>query len=510
MSDISANNKRLAKNTMMLYVRMFVMMVIMLYTSRIVLNTLGVEDYGIYNLVGGAVSLFSAVSTTLNVAINRFITYELGTGDLNKLKKVFSTSIIIQIVVIVVFLLIAETVGLWYLNYKMVIPSERLSAANWCFQFSIVTFAISLFGVPYHSAIIAHERMSAFAYIAIVESVGKLLIAWGIMVSTFDKLIVFSFSMASFAVIIRLIYIWYCKRHFEECSYQFVFVPELMKQMFGFVGWAFIGVTSWALQTYGFVILINLFFGPKVNAAYAIAMQVQSVIISFANNFMMALNPQITKAFAANNREYMLKLIYQGARFSTYIMLILAIPVLMNARLFLNLWLKQVPEHTVLFVQLVIILAVLNCLTGTLNTAQIAYGKIRNYQLVVSPIGISIIPVTYYLYNIGFFPEIIIVVTIILGQIQLLASLIMLRGMIGISISHFYIKVFFNVFCVVGVSLPLPLILSFFLNESIVNMVIIALGALLSSIMAILYVGCKHSERQMIYVRAHSYICKFI
>ena len=505
MSNYSSNNKRLAKNTLMLYGRMLVMMVVTLYTSRVVLNALGIEDYGIYNLVGGVVSLFSAFSTTLNVAINRFITYELGTGDKEKLKKVFSTSISIQLLVIGLFIFIAETLGLWYLNHKMVIPPERLIAANWCFQFSILTFAIGLLSVPYNSTIIAHERMSAFAYFAIIESVGKLIIAWGIMVSCFDKLIVYSLSMALFALTIRAIYAYYCKHHFEECTYHFVYEPNLMKQMFSFVGWAFIGVSSWALQTYGSVIIINLFFGPLVNAAYAIATQVQSAISSFSNNFMMALNPQITKAYAADNKEYMFKLMFQGARFSAYIMLFLAMPVLLNTHYVLMIWLKQAPDHTVLFVQLTIIYAMLGCLSNTLNMAQIAYGKIRNYQLVVSPICLLTIPVTYFLYNSGFKPETIVVVSIIISQVSLIASLVMLRRMIGISISQYLRKVYLNVISVIGISSVLPLLLSSILDESAVSFALTTFMSVLCVSLTTLYVGCNENERGVIFKNIRYY-----
>lgn len=510
MSETTINTKRIAKNTMLLYIRMLFMMLITLYTSRVVLNALGVEDYGIYNLVGGVVSIFSAVSTTLNVAINRFITYELGAGDKEKLKKVFSTSINIQLLVIVLFILIAETLGLWYLNHKMVIPPERLTASNWCFQFSILTFAIGLISVPYNSAIIAHERMSAFAYIAIIESIGKLMIAWGIMVSPYDKLIVYSLYMALFAFVIRSIYAFYCKHHFEECAYHFIYEPNLMKQIFGFVGWAFIGVSSWALKTYGFVILINLFFGPIVNAAYAIANQVQNAVNSFSNNFMMALNPQITKAYASDNNDYMFKLIFQGARFSAYIMLFMAVPIILYTPYLLELWLKQVPVHTVLFVRLVVLMTLLSSITGTLNTAQIATGKIKKYQLIVSPINLLNIPITYILFSIGFAPETIIVVAIILGQISLGASLIMLRGMIGISIRRYMREVYFNVILVIIVSFIFPFYISSFMQESFSHFLIVTFVSLTCSSLAILYLGCKKEERKMIYSKAvivfHNYV----
>lgn len=508
MSDNSSNNKRLAKNTLVLYVRMLVMMVITLYTSRVVLNALGVEDYGIYNIVAGFVALFSAVSTTLTVAINRFITYEIGTGNKEKLKKVFSTSINIQVFVIIVFIIVAETIGLWYLNNKLVIPLERLQAANLCFQCSLITFSLNLISVPYSSSIVAHERMSAYAYIAIVESVGKLLIAWGITISRFDKLVVYSIYLVVFALIVRSIYAIYCKRHFEECTYHFMFDSDLLKQMFGFVGWAFIGVSSWALKTYGFVILINLFFGPVVNAAYAIANQVQNAVTSFSNNFMMALNPQITKAYASDNRESMFKLIFQGARFSAYIMLIMAVPITVYAPYLLMLWLKQLPEHTVLFVRLVVLMTLLNSITGTLTTAQIATGDIKKYQLVVSPISLLNIPVTYILFRFGFAPETIIIVAIILGQFSLGASLMMLRSMIGISIGKYLREVYLNVIVVIAASFSFPFILNSFMEESFSNLLLIIFISLICTLLAVLFLGCKKGEREMIYLKAMDVVRK--
>ena len=508
MSDYSANNKRLVKNTLLLYMRMLLTMAISLYTSRVVLNALGVEDYGIYNLVGGVVALFSAASTTLNVAINRFITYELGTGNKEKLNKIFCTSLNVQFVVIVFLFIIAETFGLWYLNNRMVIPSERLIATNWCFQLTIISFAISLLNVPYNSSIIAHEKMSAFAYISIIESIGKLFIAWTIMITSYDRLIVYSFLMMLFVIVIWSIYAIYCRCKFEECKYNLIFDNALIKEMIGFVGWAFIGVSSWALQKYGFVILINLFFGPMVNAAYAIASQVESAVTSFANNFMMALNPQITKAYAVNNKEYMFTLMYQGARFSSYIMLLLAMPVILNTHFILELWLKQVPEHTVLFVQLVLFLSMLSCISGTLNTAQIATGKIKRYQLVVSPINLLNVPMAYIVYYYGYIPESIVIVSLFVNHVALIASVIILHDMIGISIWQYFKKVYFNVVKVCLLAFVIPLLFSKYMENNFTGFLLVTIISICSSLLVVLFIGCRRKEREMLYVKARNQICK--
>ena len=316
MSESSSNNKRIAKNTLLLYFRMLLTMVVSLYTSRVVLGALGVEDYGIYNVVGGVVAMFSMLSGSLSAAISRFITFELGTGNKEKLKRVFSSSVTIQMGLSAIILVLAETVGLWFLNNKMVIPESRMYAANWVFQLSLLTFVINLISIPYNAAIIAHERMSAFAYISIFEAVSKLVVAYCIVISPIDRLILYAIMLTTIAVIIRLIYGSYCKRKFEECTFHFIYDHDLLKQMFGFAGWNFIGASSALLRDQGGNIVINLFCGPAVNAARGIAVQVNTAIHSFVTNFMTALNPQITKSYAGADQKYLMTLLFQGARLS--------------------------------------------------------------------------------------------------------------------------------------------------------------------------------------------------
>ena len=338
MSDTSTNNKRIAKNTLLLYVRMLFMMAVSLYTSRVILNALGVEDYGIYNVVGGVVAMFSIISGSLSAAISRFITFELGKGDIDKLKKTFSAAVTIQLLLSLIIVILIESVGVWFLNFKMTIPSDRMAAANWVLQFSIVTFVINLVSVPYNATIIAHERMSAFAYISILEAVGKLAIAFLIMVSPIDRLVFYAILMCGVAVIVRLTYGYYCKRHFSECRYSFRWDKEILVKMFGFAGWNFIGASSAILRDQGGNIVINLFYGPAVNAARGIAMQVNGAVTGFVSNFMTALNPQITKSYAAGDRAYMMTLIYQGARLSFYMLLLLSLPVFLNTHYILVIW----------------------------------------------------------------------------------------------------------------------------------------------------------------------------
>ena len=295
------NNKRIAKNTLLLYFRMLITMAVGLYTSRVILQNLGVDDFGIYNVVGGVVAMFSILSGSLSAAISRFLTFELGKNDSEKLKRVFSSAVTIQFFLALIVIVVAESVGLWFLNNKMLIPESRLYAANWVFQMSIITFGVNLISVPYNAAIVAHERMSAFAYISIIEALGKLSIAWAIAISCFDRLIFYSILMCVMAMSICFIYGLYCKRHFNECSHRFIFDKLLLKQMFGFAGWNFIGASSAVLRDHGGSVVLNLFFGPSVNAARGIAVQVQHAVSQFQMNFMTA-NSGITTQKSANMR----------------------------------------------------------------------------------------------------------------------------------------------------------------------------------------------------------------
>ena len=498
MPDNSSNNRRIAKNTLLLYFRMLFLMAVSLYTSRVVLNALGVEDFGIYNVVGGVVAMFSMLSGSFSAAITRFITYELGTGNRENLKKIFSSAVTIQIGLAVLIILLAEAVGVWFLNVKMNIPDARMVAANWVFQFSILTFAINLISVPYNASIIAHERMSAFAYISIWEAMGKLAIAFLIVISPIDKLIFYAILMCAVALIVRFAYGAYCKKHFEECTYHFLFDKDLLKRMFGFAGWNFIGATSAVLRDQGGNVVINLFCGPAANAARGIAFQVNNAISGFVTNFMTALNPQITKSYAAGDRDYMMTLIFQGARLSFYMLLLLSLPVLVNTHYILGLWLKIVPDHAVLFVQLVLVFAMSESISNPLITAMLATGRIRNYQLVVGGLQMMNLPISYILLRMGMFPETVIVVAIVISQCCLAARLVMLRGMIGLSVRKYMTKVYINVLVVTGIAAIIPFLLAIKLEESFLNFVLLCLISLICTGIAIYYVGCNRVERQFI------------
>ena len=502
MNNNSANNKRIAKNTLVLYVRMLFLMAISLYTSRVILQALGVEDFGVYNVVGGFVALFAILSKSLSSAASRFLNYTMGRGDKERLADVFSTTFIIHAVLAILIAILAELVGVWFVNEKMVISSERLGAANWVFQFSVLTFCLNLITVPYHAAIIAHERMSVFAYISIFEGIGKLLICYLVMVSPIDRLECYAILMFLIHIGITFMNIWYCRRHFEECILRSVYDKSLLKEIFGFASWNMIGSSSAILRNQGNNILINLFFGPVVNAARAVANQVLHAVHAFVENFYTALKPQITQSYANGNWQYMMTLIFQGSRLAYYMLLFLCMPILLNTEYLLHLWLKTVPDHSVLFVQLTLVFTMIESISSPLITAQLATGRIRNYQLVVGGLQIMNVPISYVILKMGGIPETILYVTIFISVCCLCARLYMLKDGINLRVWNFIVKVLLNIFMVSIVSLVVPLCLQPVVNETFASFVFISIACFISTALSIFFVGCNKSERHFVYVKS--------
>lgn len=496
---VDTNSKRIAKNTIILYIRMLFLMCISLYTSRIVLKTLGVEDYGVYNVVGGVVSMFTMISGSLVAAISRYITYELGKGTLESLKIVFSSSVIIQIITAVIFIFIAETVGLWFLNNYIVIPEGRDLVANWVYQLSIITFAINLISVPFNATIIAHENMNVFAYISILEGVGKLVIAWFIVISPFDRLLFYAILLTTLAVTIRIIYGIYCNKKHAECRGKLIYDSSVLKQIFGFAGWNIIGASSAVCRDQGGNILLNMFFGPTANAARGVAMQVSAAIQGFVANFQMALNPQITKNYAIGNREYMHELVFKGARFSFYILWIISLPVLINVDYILSIWLVDVPNHSNNFLSIIVVFSLIESLSGPLMTSMYATGIIRNYQIVVGGLQLLNLPLSYISLKAGMLPESVFFISVIVSFICLLARLFMLKPLTGLVPIRFIIDVILRVLLVSIVSfIPAYFVNHWIFRESFLSFIISVIVVLLVTSIIVLYMGCNKNERSFI------------
>ena len=330
------NSKRVAKNTLYLYLRTLLVMLISIYTSRIILDVLGIEDYGIYNVVGGFVSMFSVLSGTLTAASQRFLAFELGTNNPD-VKTVFSTSVTIHLVLALCVFLLLEILVIWFLNYKMNIPTERLYAANWVFQCSVLTFCISLISIPYSAAIIAYEKMSAFAYISILDVVLKLLAVYVLYLIKYDVLIVYAVLMLLIATMQRFIYNLYCSRNIKDCCYRFTYNRNVFLQMLKFSGWNFIGSSAAVMNGHGINMIVNLFFGVSMNAARGIASQVEHATSAFVQNFMMALNPQLTKSYASGDYAYVNKLIILGTKYCFYLNWIICLPIIINCDYILDI-----------------------------------------------------------------------------------------------------------------------------------------------------------------------------
>lgn len=474
------------------------MMVVSLYTSRIVLEVLGVDDFGLYNVIGGVVTMFSLISGSLASSISRFLTFELGKGDKTQLQKIFSTSINIQLIISLIIFVLSEVIGVWFLNTQMTISEERLDAANWVLQCSIFTFIINLISIPYNASIIAYERMKVFAYISILEVSLKLVVVYLLMVAPFDKLKAYACLLLCVSLLIRFIYGLYCKRNIPECKYVCIYDKTLLVSMIKFAGWNTIGVSSAVLKDQGVNIVINLFCGPAVNAARAISVQVNTAVNSFITNFMTALNPQITKSYAAKDFQYMKTLVQQGTRLSFYMLLLLSVPILIETETILSLWLTIVPEHTVLFVRLILILAMCESLSGTLITAMLATGDIRNYQIVVGGLQLLNFPLSYAALKIGLAPEYTMIIAIAISIINLFVRLLFLQNMIGLSAKYYLKSVVGNVGVVSVCSVVLPLLVFFYLNPGLIRLLIICIVAFTNTLFVVYRVGCSQAERVFI------------
>lgn len=497
MVDIQ-NNRGIARNTLLLYARMLIIMFISLFTSRIVLRQLGVTDYGIYNVVGGFVTMFSLLSNALTTGITRFITFEIGTGNKEKLKKIFSVSVTIQILLAFAIFVLIEIVGIWFLNNKMNIPADRMLAANVVLQLSVITFCINLISVPYTAVIIAHEHMSAYAYITIFEALLKLAICYLISQTLFDKLILYSILMALIALIIRIVYSIYCSRNFEECKFKFIYDKEKFRSMLSFSGWNMIGASSAVLRDYGVNILLNIFYGPIVNAARGIAMQVSSAVQSFSSNFILAINPQITKNYAAGNMDYSFKLVFLGARLSFYLLFLIALPFFFETEFILNLWLGQVPDYSVSFVKLIIIYVLTESVSYTMVTLMLATGDIKWYQIIVGGCQMLNFPISYIILKLGAQPEWTMVVAILIALGCLSLRLIMLKRMVKLPVLFFCKSVLLNILFVSIVSLILPAVVVSCFPEGLVRFLLTGTMCVCSTIFCVIFLGCNKEERNLV------------
>ncbi len=507
-----SDNKRIAKNTIYLYFRMLITLVVGLFTSRIVLNTLGVEDYGINNVVGGVVSMFALFSGAISGSISRFLTFELGKGDLNSLKKVFSTSLTIMVILAIIVFIVAEIIGIWFLNTELQIPPERMEAAHWVFHCAIISFAIGLINMPFNASIISHERMNVYAYMSILDVIFRLSILYLIVISPYDKLKTYSVLGVIVTVIVNIIYMCYCMRKFPECRLKFTFIKRLFNEIFSFATWELIGSSAAILRTQGGNILINIFTKTTLaNAAAGIAGTLSGIITGFVSNFTTAFTPQITKLYASQKYNELINIIYMGSKFAPYMMLVLALPVIFNAHYIINLWLGQVPEHTVNFVILTIIFSYNELTARPLITAKLATGKIKIYQIAVGGVLLLTLPIAYIALKLGAPVEAVYAANLLTSIIAVFVRLYMLRGDIpGLDCRDFLINVYCRVVIVAILSSIIPLCSYMLIDHKLYQFLTTSLLSVLSTFTVIYYVGCNKHEKEFIRVRATGIINKIL
>jgi len=498
MSQISDNNKRVAKNTIMLYFRMFIMMAIGLFTSRITLQALGVENYGINNVVGGVVGMFSLVTGALVNSVSRFLTFELGKRDNSKLNEVFCTSINVMGILSAVFFVLSETVGLWFLYNKLNIPADRIGAANVVLQCSIVGCIMGLMYLPYNALIVAYEKMSIWAYFSILDVVVKLLNVYALYVSPFDKLKTFALLGLAWGILYQILYRIYCHRTFAVARYHFVINKPLIKRIFGFAGWNFFGQGAYVVNNEGVNIVINLFFGVTVNAARGIAMTVNGYVTQFANNFMVALNPQITKSFAAENYAETHKLIFRGAKFAYFLMFLLMLPICLETKTILHLWLGIVPEYAVEFVRWTLVITLVNSLSNTLITGLHASGNLKRYMSIVGLVEVSNFPLTYLAFKIGLGPEAAYWVFASVYLILMFLRLYLIKDLIFLKAREYAKAVYMRVFPVSLIASVVPILICCFFEDSIWRFFVVSFVCICCSSVCIFYLGLERHERSFV------------
>ena len=436
--SFTPDHARVMRNTALLYFRMALMMCINLYTSRVVLQALGVEDYGVFYVVWGVVYIFGFINNSMTASTQRFLTFELGTGNKQRLHEVFITSVHIHFIISLIVILLSETGGLWFLIEKMVIPDGRQTAAMWCFQLSVITAVAEVMSCPYQSIIIAREKMSAFAYISIVDAVLKLAIVGMLLLTDYDRLIVYAFLYTCEKLLIRLIYNIYCNKYFEESRYQWFFEKSLFKKMSSFAGWSMLENLALVLYTQGLNMLLNVFYGPVANAAQAAASQAQNAISQFSRNFQMAINPQITKSYASEQLKEMHLLIFRGSRLTFCLLLILSLPLIVEAPMVLRLWLKEVPEGTAGFLRLLLVVLIVQQMASPLIAAVSATGDIKKYEIVSGGLMITVVPVAYLVLKMGGAPWSVFAVYLFIAVLAYIATLYIVLPQIHLDLKNYF------------------------------------------------------------------------
>lgn len=500
MATSVSDNKRIAKNTLFLYIRMMVVMLVALFTSRVILNTLGATDYGIYNVVGGIVTIVSFLNSALGASTSRFLTFALGEKNIQKQKSTFGACLNLHIGIALLVLILGETVGLWFFYEKMVIPDERMVAAFWVYQFSILTTMVSFTQVPYNASLIAHEEMSIYAYVGLYEAISRLIIAYLITISPIDKLVFYGLLLLINTILVQLFYRWYAVKHFEECRFSLVKDKALYKRLLSYGGWDLFGNLALVCQGEGVNLLLNVFFGPVVNAARAIAFQIQGAVTQFVSNFMTAVRPQVIKNYAEENVDKMYTMTFYAAKFSYILMLALVVPINYEIRFILGIWLGDaVPDETALF-------AVIVLMTYTWRTFHIAalmpyhaIGKIKTGNVTIGSLMIATLPIGYLLFKCGCPAYSVFLAIFAVEIVSMFAIYWLIHRYEYFPYKYVFTKILLPCGLVTIFTIIVPTFITHLMNDGWARLIIVGISTEFSLLLSALYLGLNKEERTRIF-----------
>jgi O-antigen/teichoic acid export membrane protein len=488
--------KRIAKNTLMLYFRQIFIMLVSLYTVRAVLETLGTEDYGIYNVVAGVVTMFSFLSGSMATASQRYFSFEIGRGDFEQLRKVFSLNFLVYMLIAVLILALSETIGLWFVINKLVIPEERMEAARWVYHFSILSFLFTVLTIPYMAAIIAHEDMNIYAYVSIIEAVLKLGIVLLLRTILLDKLQLYGILLCAVALINTTIYRMICKKKYQECNIKFYWDKDLCNEIMTYTGWNMFGASVNVFKQQAVNILLNQFFNPVIVAARGIASQINTAVISFSHNFSAVIRPQIIKSYAAGQKNKMLTMMFYGAKGTYFLMYVFTLPLVLEMPVLLAVWLKNPPEYTVLFTRLSLIDALIDSVSLPIMAAAQATGKIKLYQSIVGGILLLNLPVSWMLLSLGAHAYSVMVAAICLTFSAFIVRLLILKKLIDFSIRQFFKDVLFPIIAITILSSIVPILLYNILKDGLFRLLITTGISVMSICCSVYFLGINKNERQ--------------
>lgn len=467
MSDNSLKSKRILKNTAFLYIRMLFLLFVTLYTSRVLLDKLGFEDFGIFNLVGGLASMFVFFSSSLVNATQRFLNVELSKGDINKANVILSQHFILYAVIAFLVIVVSEVLGVWFICNELQIPIDRLDTAVWVFRFTMWSLAVMLLGIVFDSEIIAHEDMNVYSYVGLMEGVAKLLIVFVIANASYDRLFLYALLLACVTVVTQGVFFVYSSYRYKECYLRFVFDKKVLKETGALLGWNLVGTAVYALNDSGLNILLNIFFGPVVNAARAISYQVNAALNNFSANIFVSVRPQIVKSYALKDFDYLLKLFYNSSKYSFFFLFVISIPIIFNIDAILLLWQGEVPEYTSIFTVLILIYSLINILTNPVWTLALAVGKLKKYICVGSGIFLLIFPISYLVLKMGAPPFYVVFVMIVVRSLYLFVVLKIIKEYIIFTFVDYFKKVLYPIFKQVLFSLLFIFALEFYMNDNL-------------------------------------------